>query len=121
MTQTSNFLGFTIQLRVPDIAAGRAFYEQLIGREPDLSPHDDFHEWELQPAAWLQLGEREVLPAYPLRFGVNDIAAEVAQMPARFGITCSEIGEVPALVLWCNFNDPWGNQLGFYQDLNVPV
>jgi hypothetical protein len=59
----------------------------------------------------LQLGEREVLPAYPPRFRVNDIAAEIAQMPARFGITCSEIGEVLALVLWRNFNDSSGNQL----------
>jgi hypothetical protein len=47
MTQTSSFPGFTIQRRVPNIAAGRAFYGQLTDRETDLSPHDDFHEWEL--------------------------------------------------------------------------
>jgi hypothetical protein len=111
-----NFLGFTAQLRVPDVAAGLTFYIDLIGRAPDGSPHVNFYEWELRNAAWFQLSQGKVLVAYPLRFAVRDIAAEVARMPARFGITCSEILRNPETA-WCNFEDPWGNKLGFYQDL----
>jgi len=114
-----NFLGFTTQLRVPDVAAGLTFYEDLIGRAPDNSPHVNFYEWELKNAAWFQLGQGKVTEAYPLRFAVRDIAAEVSRMPARFGITCSEILRIPEVVAWCNFEDPWSNRLGFYQDLKI--
>lgn len=119
MDRKGNFLGFTAQLRVPDVAAGLTFYEDLIGRAPDSSPHVNFYEWELQNAAWFQLGQGKVIEAYPLRFAVRDIAAEVSRMPARFGITCGEILRIPEVVAWCNFEDPWGNRLGFYQDLNT--
>jgi hypothetical protein len=107
-----NFSGFTTRLRVPDVAAGLTFHEDLTGRAPDSSPHVDFCEGELQSAAWFQLGQGKVTEAYPLRFAVRDIAAEVSRMPARFEITCSEILRVPEVVAWCNFEDPWDNRLG---------
>lgn len=119
MNRKGNLLGFTAQLRVPDVAAGLNFYEDLIGRAPDSSPHTNFYEWELQNAAWFQLSQGKVKEAYPLRFAVRDIAAEVSKMPTRFGITCSEILRIQEVVAWCNFEDPWGNKLGFYQDLSA--
>ena len=117
MSTIGRFSGHTMQLRVPDIEAGLIYYSALFGRAPDLSPHQNFHEWEVVASAWLQLGEGEPIPAYPIRFGVADIEAECRRLSETTGIVCGEIHHLPGLVAFCNFKDPWGNCLGFYQDL----
>lgn len=118
MVSGKRFAGHTLQLRVPDIEAGREFYLGLFGRAPDLSPHEDFHEWEISDGAWLQLGQGQPIPAYPARFGVSDIEEDCRQLHERLGVVCGEINRIPGLVAFCNFKDPWGNCLGFYQDLS---
>jgi catechol 2,3-dioxygenase-like lactoylglutathione lyase family enzyme len=90
-TTASLFSGHTLQLRVSDIEAGTAFYAALFGRDPDVSVHEDFHEREIGP--------------------------ECPRMRAVFGIECGDIERFPGFVAWCNFTDPWGNRLGFSQDL----
>ncbi|MGH3446009.1 MAG: VOC family protein [Nocardioidaceae bacterium] len=52
-----------------------------------------------------------------LRFGVSDIAAERDSV-VGLGIDVDEIGQSDGLVRWCDFEDPWGNRLGLYQDLS---
>ncbi|MBO0832401.1 MAG: hypothetical protein J2P28_21035 [Actinobacteria bacterium] len=53
----------------------------------------------------------------PVRFGVEDIHA-VRHQVLGLGIDADEIEELPGVVRWCNFNDPWGNRLGLCQDLS---
>jgi catechol 2,3-dioxygenase-like lactoylglutathione lyase family enzyme len=112
------FTGVTVQLLVPDFAGGVDFYSRLIGRPPDFEPHEDFVEWEVLPGFWLQLGEGTPRRAYPLRLAVDDVAAERARAERELGAhAVSAIQRIPGLVAFCNFDDPWGNRLGFYERL----
>ncbi len=113
--------GFTIQLHVADGAAARKWYERLLGREPDFRPFgdDSFVEWQFTPGySELHVVESEEPGSQGgrLRLGVADIDATRASLLAA-GIDVSEIDELANVVRWCNFDDPWRNGLGFYQDL----
>lgn len=115
----NRFTGLTQQLKVPDIQAGRDFYARLFGRAPDVEPHEDFKEWELVSTSWLQLAEGIPEPAGRLRLGVEDLASERVRVQKELGLVCSPIERIPGLAAWFNFDDPWGNRLGFFQDLVV--
>ena len=118
MAQAHRFRGQTIEFREPDLRAGVEFYSMLFGRPPDFAPHSDFVEWEVfDNNAWFQLAEGEPRPAYALRLRVDDIDAEVERVQREVGGRCSPITRIPGLVAFCNFSDPWGNHLGFYQRL----
>lgn len=113
--------GLTVQLWVTDGSAGRAWYERLFGRPPDFTPfgNDTFCEWVFPPGYWeihIVEGEHPGAQVAPLRFGVADIDAARDQV-AGLGIGPDAIEELPGVVRWCNFTDPWGNRLGLYQDL----
>lgn len=115
-------IGFTLQVYVPSEQAGeaRAYYRKLFGRDPEFEPHDDFFEWA--PIAgqecWLQVVARS--DATPLnnriRFRVADLAEAIAFLDTR-DIAHSEPSQLPGVVAFVNFADPWGNMLGYYQDL----
>ena len=45
----------TVRYAVSDIDVAEAFYERLLGREPDVRMGEDFVEWEVVPGFWLQL------------------------------------------------------------------
>ena len=114
--------GATIQLSVSDGHAGREWYERLFGRGPDFRPFDDdtFCEWQFQPGFW----ELHVVKQEPagsqrgrLRFGVSDIARRREAFLA-VGVDISDVEEFRGVVSWRNFDDPWGNRLGVYQDLS---
>ena len=119
MAAENRFHGLTVEFRMPDIRAGVEFYSRLIGRPPDFEPHDDFNEWEAAPGFWLQVGEGEPRPTYALRLRVDDIEAECRRVERELGVRCSPITRISGLVAFCNFSDPWGNTLGFYQRLFV--
>jgi catechol 2,3-dioxygenase-like lactoylglutathione lyase family enzyme len=42
---------------VTDYAAARPWYERLLGREPDLLPHDTEAAWQLTETAWVYIVE----------------------------------------------------------------
>jgi catechol 2,3-dioxygenase-like lactoylglutathione lyase family enzyme len=114
--------GLTVQLWVADGAAARAWYEKLFGRAPDFRPagDDTFCEWVVKPGYWeihVVETDQQVPRQPPLRFGTGDIDAARARLVAT-GIAAEEIEELPSVVRWCNFPDPWGNRLGIYQDLS---
>ena len=92
-----------------DGVAARRWYQDLFGREPDFRPFDD---WEIHVVEHEPAGSQTAR----FRFGVADIAAEREVLLGR-GIAVSEIEELAGVVRWCNFDDPWGNTLGLYQDL----
>jgi len=119
---TPDTTGFTLQVYVPadHVATARQFYARLFGREPDFEPHDDFLEWA--PIAgqecMFQVAGRTPAPALEnrVRFRVQDLAAAVAFLD-RCGIAHSGPSRLPDVVAFVDFADPWGNQLGYYQDL----
>jgi catechol 2,3-dioxygenase-like lactoylglutathione lyase family enzyme len=115
--------GVTFQVRVPDFEAGLRFYAKLLGREPDLVPHGGFAEWEIVPNAWLQVGEGQPEIGRPIRFGVEDIRNERERLASELGVEVSEIeivhvADSGAIACWCDFEDPFGNRLGLFQDLS---
>ena len=119
MARSDRFSGITVQFFVPDIRAGIEFYSRLFGRPPDFKPHEDFKEWEVFDNFWLQIGQGEPRPTYPLRLRVEDIDAQRERVERDVGARCSAITRIPGLVAFCNFSDQWGNNLGLYQRLFV--
>ena len=114
--------GFTLQVYVPidETAAARSFYSSLFGREPEFEPHDDFFEWS--PIAgqecWFQVSGKDDAPPllYRVRFRVLDLAEALSFLDSS-GIARSEPSQLPEVVAFVDFTDPWGNRLGYYQDL----
>lgn len=104
---------------MPDIQAGINFYSRLFRRPPDFEPHEDFKEWEVFSNCWLQVGEGEPQPTYPMRLRVGNIEAERERVEREVGVPCSPVKRIPGLVAFCDFSDPWGNRLGLYQRLFV--
>jgi hypothetical protein len=107
----------TVQVRVSDIIEGQRYYETLLNKAPDFTPHEGFAEWELIPNCWLQVAEG--IPTEgngPIRLGVVDIYAEKKRLMEVLKIEEFEIHEreeVP--VKWATFSDPWGNRLGLFE------
>lgn len=110
----------TIQIRVRDIQKGTNWYQTLLKRKPDFIPHQGFAEWEVIPGCWLQVAEG--IPAEgngPIRMGVSSLEIERDRLMNELNVEEFEIFEregVPAK--WGTFQDPWGNQIGFFEYLD---
>lgn len=114
-----NVLEMTIQFRVSDYEKGAAWYEKWLGRPADFIPHEDFAEWEVVSGCWLQIAKGMPAEASgPLRLGVNDIEKERQRLISEFELEPSPIGSRKGVpVKWCTFSDPWGNRLGYFEEL----
>lgn len=51
-----------------------------------------------------------------LRFATTDVAAARERLRGS-NVTVGPVEELPDVVRYCDFGDPWGNRLGLYQDL----
>lgn len=113
----SHLEGVTLVVGVADMTQALSFYGQLFGRPPDFVLEEDFQEYEIVHGMWYQLTIR-VPPGRGrrVRFGVADIAVERRAIVEQ-GVEVSEITGKPGVVAWCQFKDPFGNPLGFFQDL----
>lgn len=113
----------TYQVRVQDMKDGQVWYETLLKKQPDFTPHEGFAEWELIPGCWLQVAEG--IPSEgsgPLRIGVTDLEAERSRLIHRLHVEEFEIHsreEVP--VKWATFSDPWGNRIGLFEYMDKEV
>jgi catechol 2,3-dioxygenase-like lactoylglutathione lyase family enzyme len=113
-----NLTGVTIQVRVPDAELGFAWYEKLLGRPPDFEADATFKEWELVELCWLQVAKGEpAVGAGPLRLGVGDVERERTYVQEQMGVEISEVERLEGVAAWCSFSDPFGNQLGLFEDL----
>ena len=108
----------TYQIRVDDFTLGKRWYEIFLNREPDFVPHEGFAEWELIPGSWLQVASgTPTQGSGPLRLGVVSIEQERQRMMKELAIDYFEIySREEAPVRWATFTDPWGNQLGFFEN-----
>ncbi len=104
---------------VRDYAAARSWYGRLIGRAPDLEPIDGVAEWQIAETAWLQVIEdRDRAGRSAVRFGVDDLAAQVAALTGD-GITVGEPVVIAGLVEVVDVADPDGNEVSFVADLRM--
>jgi predicted enzyme related to lactoylglutathione lyase len=122
MASTIRPFGMTLQVHVSDIAEGRRFYTTLFGRAPDFEPHEDFLEWRVLPGVelWWQIvgvpqGPRPL--ATRVRLLVADIGEAVRRAEQTLGVATSAVTTLPGVVRFTDFEDPWGNRLGFYEDI----
>jgi catechol 2,3-dioxygenase-like lactoylglutathione lyase family enzyme len=116
-----DFTGMTVQLHVANGTEARAWYERLLGRPPDVRPDadDTFVEWHFQPGYWelhIVQSDQPGTQQGRLRLGVREVEAARHSL-VDSGLEVTEVEELPRVVRWCNFDDPWGNRLGLYQDL----
>lgn len=114
--------GMTLQVYVPtgETDKARSFYGELFGREPEFEPHDDFFEWApiSGQECWIQVsGKVDAKPMLNrVRFRVLDFRAALNYLESS-GIEHSEPSQLPGVVAFVDFSDPWGNRLGYYKDL----
>jgi hypothetical protein len=113
-------LEMTVQVRVSNIKEGQIWYETLLNKKPDFTPHDGFAEWELIPGCWLQVAEGTLTDGNgPLRLGITNLEAERDRLVKALKIDRFEIQSRPEVpVKWGTFTDPWGNRLGFFEYIN---
>lgn len=106
-------------VRVSDIQAATEFYRTVLGREPDFSPSPDMQEWEILPDVWLLVAGTSGLPPQNgrIRFGVTNIESERRRLVEALGLDISPVERIEGVVAYCNFDDPWGNKMGLFQDL----
>lgn len=114
--------GVTLQIQVGNLREGLEFYTALFGRGPDFSPHDDFFEWRVVEGAevWWQIVavSDQVRPlANRSRLKVDDVRGATTWARISLKVQPGQVSTLPGVVSFVDFEDPWGNQLGFYEDL----
>ena len=111
MSITESFAG----VAVADYEAMRAWYERLLGREPDMLPHDAEAAWQLVNGGWLYVvADPERAGGSLLTLLVDDLDAELAAIGER-GIAHGGIETIPGKVRTAEFVDPEGNKVKFGQ------
>lgn len=102
-----------------DYSAARSWYCHLIGRDPDLEPIDGVGEWQITKTAWLQVVEDpERAGRSAVRFGVDDLDAQIAELHAG-GISTGEVTVVADVVKIVDIRDSDGNEVSFVEDLSA--
>jgi catechol 2,3-dioxygenase-like lactoylglutathione lyase family enzyme len=103
-----------------DYATARAWYSRIMGRDPDLEPVDGVAEWQITATAWLQLIEdADRAGKSAVRFGVNDLAAQIAELNDA-GIATGEPVVIADMVTVVDVADPDGNEVSFVADITEP-
>jgi catechol 2,3-dioxygenase-like lactoylglutathione lyase family enzyme len=102
---------------VADIESGRAWYERLLGRPPDLIPNDSEAAWELAEAGWIYVVEDGARAGKGLlTLLVDDLDAELAGLTER-GLAPGPVETLRAPVRKAEIDDPDGNRITFGQPL----
>jgi hypothetical protein len=100
---------------VPDIESGRAWYERLFGRPPDLVPHDREVAWQVSGDGWVYVVEDAARAGNALvAVIVDDLDAELAGLAER-GLAPGPTGTLGSGVLNSEIADPFGNKVSFGQ------
>jgi len=111
MSITEAFAG----VAAADFEALRDWYARLLGRAPDMYPHDREACWQLTDGGWLYVVEdRERAGGSLLTLLVDDLDAEVGAIAGR-GIEVDTTETYPGKARKANFIDPEGNRVWFGQ------
>jgi predicted enzyme related to lactoylglutathione lyase len=102
---------------VADYEAARPWYERLIGREPDMLPHDHEAAWQLSETGWIYVvADAERAGRALVTILVDDLDEWIAGLAER-GIACEPIETLPRKVRRTAVVDPEGNRIAFGQPL----
>lgn len=103
----------TISLSVDNLAKAAAWYEQVFGIQKHLQPAKGIVEFQVG-SLLLQLFEgRQAVSDTALRLGVADLEKEHQRLYG-LGIQTEAITDVPGVIRYFDFVDPFGNGLSFY-------
>ncbi len=113
MSITETFAG----VAVADFPAPRAWYERLLGRPPDMVPHETEVVWKLTEGGWIYVvGDPERAGGSLVTLLVDDLDRELAGIAER-GIEAGPIETIPGKARRANVTDPEGNRITFGQPL----
>ena len=108
-------------LPVTDLAAAQAWYERLLGREPNFFPNDDEAVWQLTDTAWIYVViDAERAGRGLLTVLVDDLVALVAGVGER-GIDAGEMETFAEVMRRVRILDPDGYRLTFAENLGRPA
>ena len=112
----------TFGIRTRDIGRARDWYARVLGRPPDIAPAPDVYEWRLAAAAWLQLtprGDEDPGGAGAIvRIGVADLDVARAALADAGAARLGDVEVVPGVIAFCDVEDPFGNVLSLYAELD---
>ncbi len=108
--------GLTVGIPVPYLAEAVDWYRELLPGAKEATPRPGMKEFEIMPGVWLQLIQDPYAgpSSFVVRFGVEDIKAEHSRI-RDFAANVDPISDVPNVVRYFNFTDPYGNRLSCYQ------
>ncbi|MFS8180332.1 VOC family protein [Pseudovibrio denitrificans] len=111
------FQEVTVGVPVPSLAEAEAWYAKFLGPDTEvLRPVPGIVEFKVAPGVWFQVFEvDDTQPSGAIvRFMVEDMAATQKARTA-LKIDTGEAVEIPEVVTYSEFADPFGNALGLYQ------
>jgi catechol 2,3-dioxygenase-like lactoylglutathione lyase family enzyme len=112
MLQTTT-LDLFAGIPVTDIAAARAWYEQLLGTEPAFHPHDTEAVWELAEHRYMYIVQQPEHAGHARHtLFVADLDALVAHSADR-GLHPVQRDRYANGVRKITYRDPDGNEIGF--------
>lgn len=110
------FKEITVGIPVSSITEAEQWYIKFLGSNVEvIKPAPGIIEFKATPNVWLQIYETEgqKSSASVVRFLVEDMkSAQSAR--SEVGINTGEAIEIPNVVTFSEFTDPFGNALGFY-------
>lgn len=110
------FQEITVGVPVPSLSEAERWYAKFFGTDTEvIRPAPGVVEFKVAPGVWFQLFEADTQQSQGavVRYQVDDMAAaQTARADA--GITTGEAIEIPGVVTYSEFSDPFGNALGFY-------
>jgi predicted enzyme related to lactoylglutathione lyase len=113
----------TFGIRTRELGPARDWYARVLGRPPDIAPAPDVYEWRLASAAWLQLtarGDEDPGGAGAIvRIGVADLDAARAAFADAGAARLGDVERVPGVLAFCDVEDPFGNVLSLYEELDA--
>lgn len=110
------FQEVTIGIPVSSIAEAEAWYTSFLGSNVEtIKPFPGVVELKASKGVWIQLFETEDKQQSQtiVRFLVDDMA-EAQDGRSKLGIDTGTAIEVPGVVTFSEFADPFGNALGLY-------
>ena len=100
---------------VSELATGRAFFERLIGRPPDMVVNANEVMWRLADPAWLYLVVDPQRAGHALvAFSVGDLDATLAELGGR-GVSAGSVEVVGDGARKATVIDPDGNSVALIE------
>ena len=109
---------FFAGVAVADEPSARAWYERLMGRPPDFTPHEHEAVWQILENAWIYVvADPERAGKGLLTLMVDNLDRHVAELTER-GIAVGAIETQPGRYRKAEVTDSEGNKISFGQALS---